>query len=107
MLEAANDLTQRMYDDFIFDSKATDISTPVSHVLRKRRGVCQDFAHLAITCLRALGLPARYVSGYLLTYSAARRGEAAGRGRLARLALRVDAGGRLGRFRSDQWRDPD
>jgi transglutaminase-like putative cysteine protease len=39
----------------------------VSHVLRNRRGVCQDFAHVAITCLRALGLPARYVSGYLLT----------------------------------------
>ena len=67
VLEAANDLTQRMYADFIFDSTATDISTPVSHVLRNRRGVCQDFAHVAITCLRALGLPARYVSGYLLT----------------------------------------
>ena len=62
------DLTQRIYADFIFDSTATDISTPVSHVLRERRGVCQDFAHLAITCLRGFGLPARYVSGYLLTY---------------------------------------
>ena len=40
----------------------------MSHVLAERRGVCQDFAHLAITCLRGLGLPARYVSGYLLTY---------------------------------------
>ncbi len=68
VLEGALELTQRIYADFTFDSAATDISTPVSHVLQERRGVCQDFAHLAITCLRALGLPARYVSGYLLTY---------------------------------------
>jgi transglutaminase-like putative cysteine protease len=68
ILEAAFDLTQRIYNEFVFDSEATDISTPVSHVLKERRGVCQDFAHVAITCLRALGLPARYVSGYLLTY---------------------------------------
>jgi len=68
ILEAAFDLTQRIYRDFKFDASATDISTPVSHVLRQRRGVCQDFAHVALTCLRALKLPARYVSGYLLTY---------------------------------------
>jgi transglutaminase-like putative cysteine protease len=68
ILEAALDLTERIYSEFTFDGTATDISTPVSHVLQERRGVCQDFAHLAITCLRALGLPARYVSGYLLTY---------------------------------------
>ena len=70
ILEAALDLTQRMYRDFTFDSTATDISTPISHVLQERRGVCQDFAHLAIACLRGLGLPACYVSGYLLTYPA-------------------------------------
>jgi transglutaminase-like putative cysteine protease len=68
ILEAAFDLTQRIFRDFKFDASATDISTPVSHVMRQRRGVCQDFAHLALTCLRALKLPARYVSGYLLTY---------------------------------------
>jgi transglutaminase-like putative cysteine protease len=68
ILEAALDLTRRIYAGFTFDSTATDISTPVSHVLQERRGVCQDFAHLAIACLRALGLPARYVSGYLLTF---------------------------------------
>jgi len=68
ILEAALNLTRRIYHDFTFDSTATDISTPVSHVLQERRGVCQDFAHLAIACLRGLGLPARYVSGYLLTY---------------------------------------
>ena len=68
ILEAALDLTRRIHADFTFDSAATDISTPVLHVLQERRGVCQDFAHLALTCLRGLGLPARYVSGYLLTY---------------------------------------
>jgi transglutaminase-like putative cysteine protease len=68
VLEAVLDLTKRIYREFTFDSTSTDISTPVSHVLQERRGVCQDFAHLAITCLRGLGLPARYVSGYLLTY---------------------------------------
>lgn len=68
ILEAALDLTRRIYRDFTFDPAATDISTPLSYVLQERRGVCQDFAHLAIACLRGLGLPARYVSGYLLTY---------------------------------------
>ena len=51
----------------MFDPTATDISTPVMEVLRKRRGVCQDFSHLALACLRSLRLPARYVSGYILT----------------------------------------
>jgi transglutaminase-like putative cysteine protease len=68
ILEAALDLTRRIHADFTFDTTATDISTPVLHVLKARRGVCQDFAHLALTCLRGLGLPGRYVSGYLLTY---------------------------------------
>jgi len=68
ILDAALDLTRRIHDDFTFDRAATDVATPVSHVLQERRGVCQDFAHLALTCLRGLGLPARYVSGYLLTF---------------------------------------
>jgi transglutaminase-like putative cysteine protease len=68
ILDATLELTRRIYADFTFDRAATDISTPVSHVLEVRRGVCQDFAHLALTCLRGLGLPARYVSGYLLTH---------------------------------------
>lgn len=67
-LEAALDLTRRIHDEFEFDSSATDISTPLEEVLRGRRGVCQDFAQLMIGCLRSLGLPARYVSGYLLTH---------------------------------------
>jgi transglutaminase-like putative cysteine protease len=67
LLEAAIDLMHRIHDEFRFDPSATTITTPVSRVLEERHGVCQDFAHLQISCLRALGLPARYVSGYLLT----------------------------------------
>jgi len=66
-LDAAWDLALRIFDDFAFDNEATDVSTPVDHVLKERRGVCQDFAHLALACCRAFGIPARYVSGYLLT----------------------------------------
>ncbi len=64
---AAHDLIQRIHREFVFDSVATTITTPLAQVLATRRGVCQDFAHLAIGCLRALGLAARYVSGYLRT----------------------------------------
>ena len=67
-LDAALDLTQRIFDDFEFDSNATDISTPLDEVLKGRRGVCQDFTQLMIGCLRSIGLPARYVSGYILTH---------------------------------------
>jgi len=67
-LDAVLDLTNRIFEDFEFDSKATDISTPLEQVLRGRRGVCQDFAQLMIGCLRSIGLPARYVSGYILTH---------------------------------------
>jgi transglutaminase-like putative cysteine protease len=66
-LMAVWDLTCRIFGDFKFDPTATDVSTPVSRVLANRRGVCQDFAHLALACLRAMRVPARYVSGYLLT----------------------------------------
>ena len=67
-LDAALELTERIFDDFEFDSKATEISTPLEQVLRGRRGVCQDFAQLMIGCLRSIGLPARYISGYILTH---------------------------------------
>ena len=56
-----------IHDEFTFDPAATSVATPVTEVLAQRRGVCQDFAHLFIAALRSLGLPARYVSGYLLT----------------------------------------
>jgi len=67
-LDAALELTHRIFEDFEFDAKATDISTPLEQVMRGRRGVCQDFAQLMIGCLRSIGLPARYVSGYILTH---------------------------------------
>ncbi len=67
LLAAARDLTARIFRDFRFDPLATTVSTPVETVLRQKRGVCQDFAHLAIACLRSLGLAVRYVSGYLET----------------------------------------
>lgn len=64
---AALDLCRRIYTDFKYDSEATTVTTPVEEALQSRRGVCQDFAHVMIACLRSLGLPARYVSGYLRT----------------------------------------
>ena len=64
---AAIDLMQRMHRDFAYEAQSTDIYTPVAQVLAQRRGVCQDFAHLLLSCLRSLGLPARYVSGYMLS----------------------------------------
>ena len=67
LLEAVLDLTRRVHQDFRFDKKATEVATPVQTFFEKRRGVCQDFAHLQIGCMRSLGLPARYVSGYLRT----------------------------------------
>jgi transglutaminase-like putative cysteine protease len=68
--EALLDLTARIHQDFRFDAKATNVRTPIEEVFAKRRGVCQDFAHLQIACLRSLNLAARYVSGYLRTYPA-------------------------------------
>jgi transglutaminase-like putative cysteine protease len=64
---AVINLNQRIFQDFKYDPKATDVSTPLAQVLRTRRGVCQDFAHVVIGCLRSMGLAARYVSGYLET----------------------------------------
>lgn len=70
VLAAVKDLTSRIHRDFVFEPGATTVSTPVSQVLEQRRGVCQDFAHLELAALRALGLAARYVSGYIRTYHA-------------------------------------
>ena len=67
-LDAALALTEQIFADFEFDGQATDISTPLEDVLTGRRGVCQDFAQLMIGCLRSIGLPARYASGYILTH---------------------------------------
>ncbi len=67
ILLGAQALMDKIFREFEFDPEATTFSTPVLEVLEKKRGVCQDFAHLMIACLRSLGLSARYVSGYLLT----------------------------------------
>lgn len=71
IVEAVGELTAKIFDEFEYDPQATQISTPTNEVLELRRGVCQDFAHLQIACLRSMGLAARYVSGYLLTHAPA------------------------------------
>jgi transglutaminase-like putative cysteine protease len=67
ILTGAVDLMARIHDEFKYDPKATVISTPLTEVMEKRHGVCQDFAHIMISGMRGLGLPAAYVSGYLRT----------------------------------------
>ena len=67
LLEAVDGLMQKIFNEFSFDAAATQVATPLLQVLEERRGVCQDFAHLMLACLRSLGLSARYISGYLLT----------------------------------------
>ncbi|MCU1770793.1 transglutaminase family protein [Pseudomonas sp. 13B_3.2_Bac1] len=60
-------LMQKIFSEFTFDAEATQVATPLVEVLERRRGVCQDFAHLMLACVRSRGLAARYTSGYLLT----------------------------------------
>jgi transglutaminase-like putative cysteine protease len=67
LVDAVVELTRRIHEDFTYDRRATTVATPLADVFRSRRGVCQDFAHLEIACLRSLGLSARYISGYLET----------------------------------------
>jgi transglutaminase-like putative cysteine protease len=67
LFSAAKDLTKRIFTDFAFTQGFTNVATPLSEVMKSRKGVCQDFAHLAIACVRSMGLPARYVSGYIET----------------------------------------
>jgi transglutaminase-like putative cysteine protease len=73
LLPCVLELTHRIHTDFAYRPGATSVTTPVRDVLAAREGVCQDFAHVELACLRALGLPARYVSGYLHTRPAAGR----------------------------------
>lgn len=67
VLEGSMDLILRIFQEFKFDPTATDVATPTAQAFKLRRGVCQDFSHVALSCLRALRIPCRYVSGYLLT----------------------------------------
>ncbi|MEO1650982.1 MAG: transglutaminase family protein [Pseudomonadota bacterium] len=66
-LDAAYRLSRVLFETFNFDNTASDVATPIATVFEQRRGVCQDFTHLALACLRAFRIPARYVSGYILT----------------------------------------
>ena len=67
LVEAARELMRRVHREFTYAADATEVSTPAAVALERRMGVCQDFSHVMLACLRSLGLPARYVSGYLLT----------------------------------------
>jgi transglutaminase-like putative cysteine protease len=69
LFEASLDLTKRIFEDFEYKPGHTTIATSLDELMKERKGVCQDFAHLAIACLRSIGIPARYVSGYIETLS--------------------------------------
>ena len=75
VLEAAEEIMRRIYHDFTYDPAATSIATPINQTLAMKRGVCQDFAHVGIACLRSFGLAARYVSGYIRTHRKAKPGQ--------------------------------
>lgn len=67
VFDATFELMQRIYTDFDFDSEFSTVATPIEEVMREKKGVCQDFAQIAIACIRSIGLPARYISGYIET----------------------------------------
>jgi len=67
VLSVARDLMERIHTDFTYETNSTQINTPALQALEQRKGVCQDFAHIMLACWRSMGLPARYVSGYMLT----------------------------------------
>jgi transglutaminase-like putative cysteine protease len=67
VFEAAEELMKRIFTDFKFDTEFSTVATPIDEVMKAKKGVCQDFAQVAIACVRSIGLPARYVSGYIET----------------------------------------
>ena len=67
LYESVEELTKRIFDDYTYTPGFTNIATPLSEVMSHKKGVCQDFAHLQVGCLRAMGIPAKYVSGYMET----------------------------------------
>jgi transglutaminase-like putative cysteine protease len=96
LLDALGELCGRIHADFAYAPGATSVSTPLEEVLVQRRGVCQDFAHVGIGCLRSIGLPARYVSGYLETDPPPGRPKLTGADALhAWLSLVLPEGGRI------------
>jgi transglutaminase-like putative cysteine protease len=78
ILPAAFELIERIHKDFVYDPTATNVTTTVPEVFQKKRGVCQDLAHVALSCFRSLGLAASYVSGYVRTYSDQNQAELVG-----------------------------
>ncbi len=78
LLPAAFELIERIHSDFVYDPTATTVSTTVPEVFQKKRGVCQDLAHVALSCFRSLGIAASYVSGYVRTYSTQSNSEMVG-----------------------------
>jgi transglutaminase-like putative cysteine protease len=68
LLDCAYSLMARIHHDFAYETHSTQVHTPLLQAFEQKRGVCQDFAHIMLACWRAMGLPARYVSGYLLTH---------------------------------------
>ena len=101
-LEATFDLMHRIHADFEFEPGSTTVSTSIDEVLYQRSGVCQDFAHLMLGCLRGHGLPARYMSGYLLTDPPPGRPRLLGADASHAWVVGLRAGPRLGRVRPDQ-----
>ena len=69
LFDAVSELNTRIYEDFEYNQEYTTVATPLAQIIKARKGVCQDFAHFAVGCLRSMGLPARYVSGYIETYA--------------------------------------
>jgi len=67
LYDAVKKLTEKIYNEFKFEEGFSTLNTPLKTILKERKGVCQDFSHLAIACLRSMGFPARYVSGYIET----------------------------------------
>ena len=104
VLEAAQALMGKIHAEFKFDAEATTTTTPVMTFFKQKRGVCQDFTHFMISCLRSTGLAARYVSGYLVNAASAGQTTARGRGGLPCVGGTVRARQRLDRARSDQQR---
>lgn len=70
LLQATMEFTSKVFNEFVFDPTSTTVTTPLPEILANKRGVCQDFAHFSIGCLRSLGFPVRYVSGYIETLPA-------------------------------------
>ena len=103
LLEAVFDLTARVHKDFAYDPAATTVDTPMEEVLQKRRGVCQDFAHLQIGCLKSLGLAARLRERLPADRQPTWPAAIGRRRRVARLDQCLLPAKRLDRFRPDQW----